>query len=372
MDDVLVVGASAVGGMTAKACAQNGLKVRIAEEHAVKGKLDRCTAIVSHKGLKAIGVNYSPSVLNEVYGARIISGKEEMVVRTPEIKALVLDRTHFDSICVQEAVDLGAEVVHGTKIYKFEKEGNQFKKAIAENGKEFQAKAFAFCDGASSTCARSAGYPDLPSKEYVVGYQAEFSGAEVYDRKLVDLFFDAVDIPGFFGWTVPCCDGSARIGFASCKQKDIFREKKAFFDIPQIKEVLGTKAKKEKEFYHLIPLRPRIQTQLGNSILVGDSAGQVKSSTGGGIVFGGLCAKVAGKELSTYLNGGKLNYEEQWRKEHGDMLKAHYLLRRFYDNSFFNQAGNAILQALIKAGNAVKFNRILERYGDMDFILSTS
>ena len=94
--DVVVVGGGAIGCLTAKECAKRGLKTALLEEHGQPGKFGQCTAIVSQKGLKSLGVDYKPFVLNEVRGARIKSPSREMVVDAKKTMACVLDRQGFD------------------------------------------------------------------------------------------------------------------------------------------------------------------------------------------------------------------------------------------------------------------------------------
>jgi flavin-dependent dehydrogenase len=69
-------------------------------------------------------------------------------------------------------------------------------------------------------------------------------------------------------------------------------------------------------------------------VLAGDVAGQVKPTTGGGVVIGGLCAKLAGEASVKALEYGyslhRLNdYEEEWRSLYGSELQAMLYIRTF-------------------------------------------
>ena len=127
-----------------------------------------------------------------------------------------------------------------------------------------------------------------------------------------------------------------------------------------IKGVLNG-ARKTNEFAALIPVSRRKQTVKHNALLVGDAAGQVKATTGGGIVFGAKCARV----LADCISRGKPeDYEAAWRRE-ASILGAHSLLRRVF---------NALPASSVRFGLAIGrvFNAqyFLSKYGDMDEILS--
>ncbi|MBU4202265.1 MAG: hypothetical protein KKB85_03860, partial [Candidatus Altiarchaeota archaeon] len=77
-----------------------------------------------------------------------------------------------------------------------------------------------------------------------------------------------------------------------------------------------------KKNYGTIPLySPRIKTDYDKIITLGDSAGHVKATTGGGVVMGGLAARHACKK----------DYEKLWRAEIGRELRLHLLVRNFLD-----------------------------------------
>ncbi|MBA7636669.1 hypothetical protein ES703_44290 [subsurface metagenome] len=89
--------------------------------------------------------------------------------------------------------------------------------------------------------------------------------------------------------------------------------------------------------YGGIPLRPLPQTYMKRLLVVGDAAGQVKPTTGGGIYYGLLCAEIAVDTLhqafSTNKPSPKLfaSYEKRWKQRIGRELRIGYLARRLYE-----------------------------------------
>jgi flavin-dependent dehydrogenase len=103
-------------------------------------------------------------------------------------------------------------------------------------------------------------------------------------------------------------------------------------------------------------------------LLVGDVAGQVKPTTGGGVVIGGLCAKLVGEAASKYLSSGTQSdldwYDDEWRSLYGNELSTMLTLRKM-----LNSMGDERLSRMFKAFNAEgmgeKLTRLVEE-GDMD------
>jgi len=369
--DAIVVGASVSGSMAARALASKGHSVALVEEHEKTGKMGKCTAIVSKKGLDSLGVDYSRAKLNDVKGARIFSGKEELAIKTSTVQAVVMNRFLFDDACVSSAVDKGAELFTGLKLTSIKQNGAVESTCVntisngscctttqsTQGGKTFSSKALIGADGVWSGVASAGNFPKIPMSQHVVAFEREVSGVTCEkDAAYVILEKEFTD---FFAWVVPCSESVARIGFATRNFHGFNKAKEALLKHPAIGEL--AKGKTEREFSHLIPLKARKQTQKQNILLVGDAAGQVKSTTGGGIVYGGNCAKIAGAETAKFLEGGSLGYEKAWRMEYGNYLRMHSIAR-----SFLNTFGGP---SFLKAFRLLGGRAMLENFGDMDYFI---
>ena len=72
-------------------------------------------------------------------------------------------------------------------------------------------------------------------------------------------------------------------------------------------------------------------------MVVGDAAGQVKPTSGGGIYYGLLCADIAADTLHRALQEGDFSagmlsrYERKWKKRLGRELKIGYWARRMFE-----------------------------------------
>lgn len=349
--DVAIVGASAIGCICAKECARLGLKTTVFEEHPKVGKQGKCTAIISRRGLDAIGVAYKASVVNTIDGANIYQNKsrQALTVRKKGV-AFVLDRQEFDEQCAREARKAGATILLNKKIISL---------------KELNARFIIGADGASSSIATLARFPPIPTKEYALGYEAEYCSCQLEDESIAEIFLDKDRFKGLFAWIVPSGRSRARIGFATTEHTALEEGKRALHALPQVSKALSENARKIREFHALIPLAVRKTIQKENVLLIGDAAGQVKATTGGGIVFGGLSAKLAAQSIAKAIQEKtELDYEKEWRKRLGGHLKKHARIR-----TLLNVMPNFAMSGGIMIFSALGLTEFLERKGDMDFVM---
>lgn len=354
---MVIVGASVSGCIAAKHAAKAGLEVAVLEEHEEPGKQRKCTGLVSEAGLGTLGVRHRSAVLHTVKGALIHSPNSTLEVRASESKACVLDRQEFDQRCCLEAEDAGARILLGRPAIGFGKYSIRTPKGAVE------ARAIIGADGVSSWVARENGFPAIPAGRHALCWEAEFENAKVDDESIVQVFLDREKFPGFFAWLVPT-GGGARVGLGTTAHGKLKAGKAALLGNEMVREAVG-KGRKAREFSALIPLSVRGNTQLGTTLLVGDAAGQVKATTGGGIVFGGLCARLAGESAARHLLDGEgLCYEKEWRGRFGGTLRWHSRVRGLIDS-----LGNARLDFAIGSLSALGFGGLLARFGDMDRIV---
>ncbi len=368
----IVVGSSAVGGVCAKSLAERGVDTLVLEEHHKPGKFHKCSGIMSKAGLSSLGVSLRECTLNEVRGARVFADSQEMRIEASSTKGVVIDRQKYDEKCAEEALEAGARLVLNARAEKIVEANGGF--TLSSGSSSYCSSVLIGCDGANSAVARELAFPNIGQRNFVLGWEGEFTGAAVSEPHLVHVYLDASLFKGFFGWLIPVNDETVRIGYAAADFPLVRATKEKFFVLPQIAETISssTQCACSREFNYVIPLRPRSRTQTGNALLCGDAAGQVKATTGGGVVFGGKCAQVAAEETAKHvLEGKQIDYERQWRAKYGGVLQAHYFLRRLYN--FVEGVGDgALLKAGIAAGNMLGLNSFLSRKGDMDFIVNSA
>jgi flavin-dependent dehydrogenase len=198
---------------------------------------------------------------------------------------------------------------------------------IADNGSECRARMAVIASGFGSRLTHKLGLG--AAGDYVVGAQAEVT-ANIDD---IEVFTGSGIAPGFFGWIVPAEHNKALVGLMVRKKARQYLDKLIVSLIQQGKVAHNG----NRPSYRGITLKPPRRTYGQRIIVVGDAAGQVKPTTGGGIYFGMLSAQIAAKHIHKALTVDDLSprllsgYEKEWKDRLGREIKIGYWARRFYE-----------------------------------------
>lgn len=349
----IIIGAGVIGLTLASELAKKGVETTVYESKTlVSQNAGRASGIFSKEGLARFGIDYAPALQNTLNGAIIHGGGKSFSVETKSTKAFVLDREILAELCAENAKASGASIVLGKRMDREELRN------IAGDKNNILIGA----DGAVSNVASAFGFPKVD--EYILTYKAEYSGAEVPDPHKAELFFSNKVARRFFGWTVPYSSSvlEVGIGISSLSKQNSATAYNSLIKNERIMNIVGT-AKMTAGYASMIPLRARKKTVMGNVLLVGDAAGQVKATTGGGIIFGTACAKLAASAIADNVYEDKLlsRYEKMWRSAYGLDLKMHGVV-----HSYYSKLGDNGLAMTIGAAKLLGFEKFLGSYGDMD------
>ena len=345
--NVTIIGAGLIGLVLAKELASKGIGVTVYDRKKRVGEgAQKASGVISANGIESIGMGYREAIVNKLDGATIHAGKRTLKIKSDSVKAYVFDRERLSETFYKQAIGEGAEIILDTRIER-------------EKIREMSNTIIVGADGAVSTVASAFGFPRI--EEYVLTYKREYSCATVEDDGAVDLYFNSATAR-FFGWTIPYSNKviEAGIGISNKRREN---SRAAFESFAAAKPDKGLEKPQGKGYASLIPLKTRRTTTIGNVLLVGDAAGQVKSSTGGGIVFGALCAKVAAEAIENHIKRGtKLAvYESMWRKRYGPELTMHRMI-----HSYYSALGEKGMERFLWIASAIGLGGFLGRYGDMD------
>ncbi len=350
--NVSIIGAGVVGLILAKELSSMGIDTMVYDgKRTMSQGSDKASGVLSKRGLNGIGIDYSPAVLNSLSGAVIYSEKESLKVFADDTKALVVDRVKLVEICASEAKRAGARIQLSSRLTRSD---------IRKLAKS--SSVLVGADGAVSMTASAFGFPHIRS--YILTYKSEYSGAHIRAPSTVGLYFNKDVTRGFFGWTIPYSKSMVELGIgvsasARANSRYVFEQ---FVRNRKVSELIAGAASTPGKA-SMIPISPRRKTVIGNVLLVGDAAGQVKATTGGGLIFGTACAKVAAPIIERYINGrAKLSsYDSVWRKKYGRDLALHALLHRYYSMLDANS-----MDLTFRALRQLGMERFLEKHGDMD------
>jgi digeranylgeranylglycerophospholipid reductase len=355
--DVVVIGAGPAGAVASKYAAKNGARTLLIEEHASIGSPVQCTGLISTAALAECEIGEGSFVLARMKGAFVYAPNgEELTVRGKGVKAYVIDRKMFDRALVERSLDEGVEVLLKTRFMDMHKG----KISVISSGEreEIQADIIIGADGIQSSVGRAAGLPRC--KKFLPGVQLEAPYA-ASDPGFVEIFTGNNFAPGFFAWAVPF-DDMARIGLA--KNPDSLPAQHYLEKLLEHPVVASRYRGSHTE--HVvggIPLGPPDRTVKDNVMLVGDAAGQVKPTSGGGVYMGAVCAKIAG-EVAARASSKEIRldeYEKRWRSAIGRELaigmRIHKSLGKLSDEN---------LNGFIAFLNKPEIMDCITEYGDMD------
>ncbi len=354
--DVVVVGAGPAGAIAARYAAQNGASTLLIEEHASIGSPVQCTGLISTAALKECELGEGNFVLNKMRGAFVYApNREELCVRGKNVKAYVIDRKIFDRALAERALDAGANMLLKTRFIGMEKG----KISVISNGekKEINADVVIGADGIQGTVGRAAGLPRC--EKFLSGIQFE-APYNAKDPEFVEIFTGNDIAPGFFAWAVPF-NGYARIGLA----KNPGLPARHYLENLLKHPVIASQHRGSRTEFVLggIPLGLPKKTVTDSVMLVGDAAGQVKPTSGGGIYMGAVCAKIAG-EVAARASRKETEpeeYEKRWRSAVGRELAIGMMI-----HNSLGKLSDENLNDFIAFLNKPEIREITTEYGDMD------
>ncbi len=368
--DAIIIGAGPAGLITAATIANRGFDVIVLEEHEEVGVPDHCAGLLSSSGLNSLGLKPPNDVIqNTVDGARIFapSGKSILVERGQR-EAYVVDRSKFDSWLADKAIDCGANIATSAKVQdvKLKTEG---KHSVIVRDRDSKSERFSQflvnAEGSRCQISKSVGLPQVPRKSKYPAYQFEVKGVDV-EENLVEMFYGRQISSGFFAWMIPIGDGRLRIGMASRDRAKI-RLEAAMRNHPVMKERLRN-ASIVRGFGGIVIVGlPVRKTVTNGCISVGDSAGMVKATTGGGVIIGGTAAKIAGNIVTDALQTDDMSksrldvYENRWRALLFRELQVMYLAQKG-----ITSLSDKGLNSLISDAQELGLLDIVKREGDMD------
>jgi digeranylgeranylglycerophospholipid reductase len=326
--DVAIIGAGPAGSSTAFYAARTGLRVLIVDQRKSIGEPVQCGEFIpTTKEMESM----FPRVKNQ---SELFNIDDSLIkMRTNKIKYIspkmkeyeiafegfTVDRRFFDKYLVKKATDAGAELRTSTKFLSLNCNRVELDKG------EIETKVIVGADGFASNVAKSAGMKvvDLLCPCILGQVEGEF-------EPIVEMFFGSI-APGGYAWVIPK-KNSANVGLGIQKTSNIALRKilNKFLKLRKLKDIHTISV-------GFVPISgPIPQTVKNNVIIVGDAAGQVMATNGGGIPISMICGRLAGNVISEHIKNNVLleQYEKQWRNAVGPELKNALEIKKMFDKVF--------------------------------------
>ncbi|MHA2325299.1 MAG: FAD-dependent monooxygenase [Promethearchaeota archaeon] len=355
--DISIIGASIAGNYLSYLLSNTRLKIAVIEDHKEVGLPLQCAGVVSQKLTKLI--NFPQNIiLNRVKVAKIVAPNGRSIKLSGNENPYIIDRVALDRFFYEE-IRNRSNIQHffgeRFKSFKYVKEEKNRCLLIETSKRTIKTKILIGCDGPLSTVASSLGI----KRKVLYAMQIRISGK--FKENEAVMYFNS-KWKELFGWIVPEGNQIFRIGLA-CSHNI---KRNFHYFLTQLSIDFDQKIDQQGG---LIPYEITNKIAFNNIMLLGDSACQVKTTTGGGIIMLLTSAKYAAvciKECFNKNNFSKKlinkNYGRSCHSSIGKELKIHYLIRAILEKLEPKDFMNLFI--IMKSSNS---KNIINLYGDMDF-----
>ncbi len=315
--DIAVVGAGPVGSYIAYQLADRGYVVSMFDMQKEIGKNVICAGVIGKSAFQKYDLP-AESILNRISVVQLISPSGQKLEYDPdEVFAYTVDRYIFDRQLLQQAKKTGVDIHLGKKITGLSKHKKYWE--LKSGSTVYRAKYVILATGINFRLHRYAGLSK--AAKFLCGSQIELPGA--HPNNQTHIYINRFFAPGSFGWVVPA-GNLVRIGLILSRNGKIWLKK--MLEYLKYPTVGIDKAIKVKP----IVFGPITRSAGDHIIALGEAAGQIKTTTGGGIYYGLLSSEIAVDKIEKSIkgNGDLKDYELTWRSAFASELDIGIRLRK--------------------------------------------
>jgi len=371
--DIIVVGGGPCGSFSALTAARLGAEVSVFEEHREIGVPRHCAGHLSIAGLKRLGLRLPQGVIENEFKGAIFhspSGKKFVIRRSSPV-TFVVNRELFDKYISNLAMKSGVRYFLGSRVKSFLFDsgfvaGVAFRKGRFE--KSLASSVVVDAEGCSSTLLKRTGLQTLDKSMVVNAIQAEVDRVDEVDLDMVEVYLGRKYAPGFFAWIIPKRDASAKLGLAT-RTGNPLEYLRRFMGKHPVASKKVRRSNVTNLSVHSIPLGGPIPKTYSKGLLAaGDAASQVKPTTGGGVIVGLSCSRIAGEVACEAVKKNDFSeallsrYQSRWRELIGFDLAVMRQARKL-----FNRLNDRKIDEIIGLCGKLGVDSVLEEVGDLDF-----
>jgi geranylgeranyl reductase family protein len=374
--DIVIIGSGPSGTMASIEAAKRGADVLVLENDPIVGDPNHCSGLITVKGLNNLGVPYPRRIIeNSVNAVNFYSPSQYKlsIKRAKDKEIHVFQRNELDRVLFKYAIEkFNVEGRFNSRVTSLIKEEGKISgvnvKPKGEKSYSIKSKVVIDASGSLAKFLPQAGLKPPDPKWRLPAMQFELDNVYDFPKNYVELYHGSKWAPGFFAWIIPTCGDSVRIGLATWKSRRL-NLKKLLKNFMVNHPVASKKLKDSK----IVKVRGGVVTASGpinksyssGYLAVGDVAGQVKATTGGGVNIGGYCGRIAGTIASNYIKdpmkASLSAYEIEWKRLFWKELKGMEYYRKV-----IGLVDDKTLDILFQAGINSHFSNLLSETKDID------
>lgn len=345
--DVAIVGAGPAGCTAARVAAHHGLKTIVFDSRKQVGVPVQCGEYLPTPEEMHDLLPNSPRVaqLVDIPKEMITNRSSRLLLASPlhrsfefRLVSNIIDRAKFDQYLADQAEDAGAQIHLQTTVLK-RLNSNQLLIRKKSGRSTITAQVVIGADGAQSRIARSIGVKyENKTRDLSPTIQYVLTNVDC-DPDITEMYFGHQIAPGGYAWVIPKNDSTVNVGlgfrhpFTNPSETAISYLHRFIHSHPANAERMQN-GKILRKTGAVVPTGgPMPRTYSETVLLVGDAAGHVMASNGGGIptaLGGGELAGIAATQYiqqETPLSW----YEKTWKKEFGQELTSALDILRIAD-----------------------------------------
>jgi digeranylgeranylglycerophospholipid reductase len=355
--DAIIIGGGPSGLQTASILADSGFRVVLFDMNSEIGIEVVCSGVLSAEAFSRYDLP-KQAIVGRLKDANLYSPAGISIPYShPEESVVVVDRKIFDKKLAERASKNGAEIRLNCKVSSVTVNDRYVKVDLKTLEGEMIACAriCVIATGVNYHLQRSLGLGR--PKKIIKGIQLEVDSIDL-DR--LSIYWGRKYSNGFFGWAIPLLDGRTRIGvMTEGNSQEALANTLSEFTYCT-KSCTNTGRPKMRG----IGFGTIHKSYSDRIIVVGEAAGQIKTTTGGGIYFGLIAAEIGSEVITKAFKKASFEartlaeYEKKWKKMLGWEITFGEYFHKFYsklddrslDELFVAAKEDALLSFIAKNG----------------------
>jgi len=330
MRDVVIVGAGPAGLHLAARLGAAGLDVTVLEAQARVGERVVCSGVIGEEAFQRFDLP-TETVCSTFRRIQAVSPRGAVLDYSAELPlARVVHKADFNRALAARAESAGAEIATGRRVESFaiERDGVTVGLRLLPDNRreELRARFAVLAVGVGNAFSQSLGL--CRPAEYLQGVQVDVDLPDASPDEPTRVFVGRSVAPGGFAWSIPLEPGRWRLGLMTTDGPLPYFQR----FLERVAPSLDPAALKPS--HKPIGQLPRGRTVAERLLAVGEAAGHVKTSTGGGIFYGLLGAELAAETIARAFRTGSFaahtlaEYERGWRRAFGKELQVGHSARK--------------------------------------------